>query len=237
MCYYMSIDKLLNSNMELKLKYQKLEEKFSQTQEELDNSKLEIEDLKKKLSEKVSLSKEEIEEIEAIKSGFNDLKNELKNANSKISELNEILKNKDSELIQANEKISSLSNQVNSVEEFNNIINTMETKIQEANEIISEKDQIIEEQLEEIELIKAKLNNLKPRKAAIKPRTIYRGRARACIKCSEYAILSLNDPENQKFIKKFEQNHKGHTIITVDLSEIKDSYRNIELIEDNEIDE
>ena len=230
----MSIDKLLTSNMELKIKHKELEEQFNKTQKELDSSKLEIEDLKKKLSEKVSQSEKTLEEIEVKKTEFNELKNKLENVNKEISELNEMLKNKEGELIQANEKISSLSSQVNSNEELNN---TLEKKIQETNEMISEKDKIIEDQLKEIELIKAELHKLKPIKAAITPDSSYKGRVRACIKCSEYAILSLNDPENQKLIKRFETNHKGHTVMTVDISEVKDSYRNIELIEDDEIDE
>ncbi len=56
-------------------------------------------------------------------------------------------------------------------------------------------------------------------------------RARACIKCREYAIIYPNNPENQNFLKVFEVNHKGHTLITLDLDEIKDQYKNIEGLE------
>ena len=52
--------------------------------------------------------------------------------------------------------------------------------------------------------------------------------ARACIKCKEYVIVQPNDPENQRVIKQFEKQHSGHNLITLELEEIKDSYRNIE---------
>jgi hypothetical protein len=49
-------------------------------------------------------------------------------------------------------------------------------------------------------------------------------RARACIKCREYVVIHPNNPVNQIEIKKFEKTHLGHTIMTVDLSEIKGIY-------------
>lgn len=49
-------------------------------------------------------------------------------------------------------------------------------------------------------------------------------RARACIKCKEYMIIHPDNPINQFDIKKFERRHTNHTIITVDLNEIKGSY-------------
>jgi len=57
---------------------------------------------------------------------------------------------------------------------------------------------------------------------------VLRIRARACIKCREYVIIHPNDPENQNLIKLFELNHKGHTLITLDLNEVKDQYKNFE---------
>ncbi len=49
-------------------------------------------------------------------------------------------------------------------------------------------------------------------------------RARACIKCKEYVLIRPNDPQNLFLIKEFERNHAGHTLITLDFSEIQDSY-------------
>ena len=49
-------------------------------------------------------------------------------------------------------------------------------------------------------------------------------RARACVKCKEYMVIHPDNPINQFDIKKFERRHVGHTIITVDLNEIKGSY-------------
>ncbi len=49
-------------------------------------------------------------------------------------------------------------------------------------------------------------------------------RARACIKCKEYVIIHPGNPINQVEIKKFEKVHLGHTIVTVDLNEVKGAY-------------
>ncbi|MFW9872956.1 MAG: hypothetical protein ACFFG0_07630 [Candidatus Thorarchaeota archaeon] len=49
-------------------------------------------------------------------------------------------------------------------------------------------------------------------------------RARACIKCREYMVIHPDNPINQVEIKKFERKHTAHTIITVDLNEIKGAY-------------
>ncbi|MHA1642757.1 MAG: hypothetical protein ACTSUX_01040 [Promethearchaeota archaeon] len=49
-------------------------------------------------------------------------------------------------------------------------------------------------------------------------------RARACIKCKEYVVIHPDNPLNQNRINLFEQKHHQHTLITVDLDEIKDSY-------------
>ena len=49
-------------------------------------------------------------------------------------------------------------------------------------------------------------------------------RARACIKCKEYIIIHPDNPINQFEIKKFERRHTAHTIVTVDLNEIKGLY-------------
>jgi hypothetical protein len=50
-------------------------------------------------------------------------------------------------------------------------------------------------------------------------------RARACIKCKEYVVIHANNPLNQKKIDNFERIHHQHTLITVDLEEIKDQYQ------------
>lgn len=49
-------------------------------------------------------------------------------------------------------------------------------------------------------------------------------RARACIKCREYMVIHPDNPINQVDIKKFERKHTGHTVMTVDLNEIKGVY-------------
>jgi hypothetical protein len=50
-------------------------------------------------------------------------------------------------------------------------------------------------------------------------------RARACIKCKEYVVIHANNPLNQTKIEFFERKHHLHTLITVDIDEIKDQYQ------------
>ena len=50
-------------------------------------------------------------------------------------------------------------------------------------------------------------------------------RARACIKCKEYVVIHANNPQNQIKIDQFERKHHLHTLITVDINEIKDQYQ------------
>ena len=50
-------------------------------------------------------------------------------------------------------------------------------------------------------------------------------RARACIKCKQYVAIHPNNPINQNLLAVFEQHHRQHTLIIVNLDEIKDSYQ------------
>ena len=50
-------------------------------------------------------------------------------------------------------------------------------------------------------------------------------RARACIRCKEYIVIHPNNPVNQNKIELFEKKHHLHTLITVDIDEIKDQYQ------------
>ena len=49
-------------------------------------------------------------------------------------------------------------------------------------------------------------------------------RARACIKCKEYVVIHPNNPLNQGKVSLFEKKHHLHTLITVNLDEIRDQY-------------
>jgi len=49
-------------------------------------------------------------------------------------------------------------------------------------------------------------------------------RARACIKCKEYMLIRPDDPNNLNLINKFEKNHRGHTLITLNFEEIKGTF-------------
>ncbi len=53
--------------------------------------------------------------------------------------------------------------------------------------------------------------------------------SRACIKCREYVIVEPNNPKNQEGIKIFEEKHKGHTLITLELDEVKGKYKKVNL--------
>ncbi|MBY9021480.1 MAG: hypothetical protein KGD67_10495 [Candidatus Lokiarchaeota archaeon] len=55
-------------------------------------------------------------------------------------------------------------------------------------------------------------------------------RARACIKCKEYMVIHANNPLNQNKMEFFERKHHLHTLITVNLEEIKDQYQIIKNI-------
>lgn len=50
-------------------------------------------------------------------------------------------------------------------------------------------------------------------------------RVRACIRCKEYVIIHPNNPLNQNKIHQFEKRHHLHTLITVNLDEVKESYQ------------
>ncbi|MHA2037592.1 MAG: hypothetical protein ACW98X_14240 [Promethearchaeota archaeon] len=49
-------------------------------------------------------------------------------------------------------------------------------------------------------------------------------RCRACIKCKTYHVIHPDNPVNQVEIKNFERQHTNHTIMTVDLNEVKGVY-------------
>ena len=46
-------------------------------------------------------------------------------------------------------------------------------------------------------------------------------RARACVKCREYALIHPNDPNNLNLLKIFDVKHKGHTVVTLDIDEVR----------------
>jgi hypothetical protein len=52
-------------------------------------------------------------------------------------------------------------------------------------------------------------------------------RCRACIKCRSYIVIHPGNPVNQVEIKRFEKQHSGHTVVTVDLNEVKGSYNSV----------
>ncbi|MEJ2248574.1 MAG: hypothetical protein P8Y70_03770 [Candidatus Lokiarchaeota archaeon] len=59
-------------------------------------------------------------------------------------------------------------------------------------------------------------------------------RAQACIKCKEYVLIHPGDPVNKKMLDEFKGKHRGHTVITVELEEIKGKYKKLESTEQQE---
>jgi len=49
-------------------------------------------------------------------------------------------------------------------------------------------------------------------------------RAKACLRCKKYVVIHPDNPISIELVKKFEDKHGYHTIITVDLKEIRDSF-------------
>lgn len=45
-------------------------------------------------------------------------------------------------------------------------------------------------------------------------------RARTCIKCREYVILHPSNPKSKELANKFEKEHQGHNLVTLQLEEI-----------------
>ncbi|MHA1697805.1 MAG: hypothetical protein ACTSWN_03080 [Promethearchaeota archaeon] len=50
-------------------------------------------------------------------------------------------------------------------------------------------------------------------------------KVRACIQCKHYVIIKDGSFKNQQAISKFEKSHAGHVLITVDYTEVKDSFQ------------
>ena len=54
-------------------------------------------------------------------------------------------------------------------------------------------------------------------------------RARACTKCEEYIVIHPDNPINQKQVRIFDLYHRGHTLVTLDLNEVKGKYNGFDL--------
>ena len=54
-------------------------------------------------------------------------------------------------------------------------------------------------------------------------------RVRACVKCREYIIILPNNPANQVHVKNFNLIHTAHTLVTLDINEVKKQYKFVSL--------
>ena len=50
-------------------------------------------------------------------------------------------------------------------------------------------------------------------------------RAQACIKCKEYVLVHPGNPVNKQLLDDFKGKHRSHTMVTVELHEIKGVYK------------
>jgi hypothetical protein len=50
-------------------------------------------------------------------------------------------------------------------------------------------------------------------------------RVRTCLKCKKYCPIHSSNPENLKKTKLFEKMHSGHTIVTLEYSELTENYK------------
>jgi hypothetical protein len=46
-------------------------------------------------------------------------------------------------------------------------------------------------------------------------------------------LIVPNDPINEEFLGKFEKIHESHTLITIEESEVKDNYENLNYEKEN----
>jgi hypothetical protein len=48
------------------------------------------------------------------------------------------------------------------------------------------------------------------------------------MRCKEYAIIHAENPKNQEILRMFEGKHRAHTVVTLDLNEVKGSFKNFQ---------
>ena len=53
-------------------------------------------------------------------------------------------------------------------------------------------------------------------------------RARACIKCKRYVLIQPENVVSQLIVKSFEKKHERHNLVTLELKEIIDFYKEAE---------
>ncbi len=52
-------------------------------------------------------------------------------------------------------------------------------------------------------------------------------RVKACTGCRKYIIIRPESIENKQKLKEFEGIHRGHTLVSVELSEVQGKYENV----------
>lgn len=57
-------------------------------------------------------------------------------------------------------------------------------------------------------------------------------RVKACTGCRKYIIIRAESVENRERLKEFEDTHRGHTLVSVELSEVQGKYENVGSKED-----
>lgn len=52
-------------------------------------------------------------------------------------------------------------------------------------------------------------------------------KCRACARCKVYITIFPGNAKGKKMVEKFELDHRGHPILTMDLNEVKDRYDSV----------
>jgi len=54
---------------------------------------------------------------------------------------------------------------------------------------------------------------------------------RACLKCQQYVTIHPDNYLSTQRVNQFEADHSKHTVVTMDLNEVKGVYKNIENVD------
>lgn len=52
-------------------------------------------------------------------------------------------------------------------------------------------------------------------------------RVRACTGCRKYIIIRPESVKNKELLKEFDDTHRGHTLVSVELQEVQGKYENV----------
>ncbi len=56
---------------------------------------------------------------------------------------------------------------------------------------------------------------------------------RACLKCQQYVMIHPDNYLSTKQLNQFDGEHSRHTVVTMDLNEVKGIYKNVQNMNNN----